>query len=50
MDGKPGAGFVDAVFNNVKEWDRTERLTRGAAIWCQRFEVNCEDILRLPDA
>jgi len=50
MGKKSGAEFVDAMFNGVKEWDRTERLMRGMATWCQRFEVNCEDILRRPDA
>lgn len=50
MGKKSGAEFVDAMFNGVKEWERTERLMRGMATWCQRFEVNCEDILRCPDA
>ncbi|RPA90321.1 hypothetical protein L873DRAFT_1718435 [Choiromyces venosus 120613-1] len=50
MGKKSGAEFVDAMFNGVKEWERTERLMRGMATWCQRFEVNCEDILRRPDA
>ncbi|KAL0638329.1 hypothetical protein Q9L58_002634 [Maublancomyces gigas] len=50
MGKRSGAEFVDAMFNGEKEWERTERLMRGMATWCQRFEVNCEDILRRPDA
>ncbi|KAH0605365.1 uncharacterized protein H6S33_004587 [Morchella sextelata] len=50
MGKRSGAEFVDAMFNGEKEWERTERLMRGMATWCQRFEVNCEDILRSPNA
>jgi hypothetical protein len=50
MGKQSGAEFVDAMFNGEKEWEKTERLMRGMATWCQRFQVNCEDILRRPDA
>lgn len=50
MGRQSGAEFVDAMFNDEKEWEKTERLLRGMVIWCQRFEVNCEEILRRPDA
>ncbi|KAF8534155.1 hypothetical protein BDD12DRAFT_757849 [Trichophaea hybrida] len=50
MGKQSGAEFVDAMFNGEKEWEKTERLMRGMATWCQRFQVNCEDILKRPDA
>lgn len=50
MGKQSGAEFVDAMFNGEKEWEKTERLMRGMATWCQRFQVNCEEILRSPDA
>lgn len=50
MGKQSGAEFVDAMFNGEKEWSKTERLMRGMATWCQRFQVNCEEILRRPDA
>lgn len=50
MGKQSGAEFVDAMFNGEKEWEKTERLMRGMATWCHRFQVNCEDILKRPDA
>lgn len=50
MGRQSGAEFVDAMFNGEKEWEKTERLMRGMATWCQRFQVNCEEILCRPDA
>jgi hypothetical protein len=50
MGKQSGAEFVDAMFNGEKEWEKTERLMRGMATWCQRFQVNCEEILMRPDA
>ncbi|KAI5805076.1 hypothetical protein EDC01DRAFT_610409 [Geopyxis carbonaria] len=50
MGRQSGAEFVDAMFNGEKEWEKTERLMRGMATWCQRFQINCEHILRRPDA
>jgi len=50
MGRQSGAEFVDAMFNGEKEWDKTERLMRGMATWCQRFQINCEEILRDPNA
>lgn len=50
MGRKSGAEFVEAMFSAEKEWERTEKLMRGVATWCQRFEVNCEEILKRPDA
>lgn len=50
MGKRSGGEFVDAMFNGEKQWESTERLMRGMATWCQRFEVNCEEILRSPDA
>jgi len=50
MGKQSGAEFVDAMFNGEKEWEKTERLMRGMATWCQRFQVNCEEILKRPDA
>ena len=50
MGKKSGAKFVDAMFKGVKEWEHTDSLVRGMATWCQRFEVNGEDILLCPDA
>ncbi|KAL7272800.1 hypothetical protein RUND412_004375 [Rhizina undulata] len=49
MGKRSGAEFVEAMFGD-KEWEKTERLLKGMATWCQRFEVNCEEILRRPDA
>jgi hypothetical protein len=45
-----GTEFVDALFNAEKEWDRTSKLMNGMDTWCSRFQVNCEEILRRPDA
>lgn len=45
-----GTEFVDALFNADKEWDRTSKLMNGMDTWCSRFQVNCEEILRRPDA
>ncbi|KAF8474608.1 hypothetical protein BDZ91DRAFT_269892 [Kalaharituber pfeilii] len=50
MGRKSGAEFVDAMFNDDKEWNSTEKLMRYLKTWCDRFDVNCEDILRRPDA
>jgi hypothetical protein len=50
MGKQSGAEFVDAMFNGEKEWEKTERLMRGMATWCQRFQINCEEILMRPDA
>ena len=50
MGRKSGAEFVDAMFNADKEWDNTDKLMRGVRTWCDRFDINCEEILRRPDA
>lgn len=50
MGRKSGAEFVDAMFNADKEWENTEKLMRGVKLWCERFDINCEEILRRPDA
>lgn len=50
MGKQSGAEFVDAMFNGNKEWEKTERLMRGMATWCQRFQINCEEILMKADA
>lgn len=50
MGKQSGAEFVDAMFNGEKEWEKTERLMRGMAMWCHRFQVNCEEILKHADA
>lgn len=50
MGRKSGAEFVDAMFNEDKEWDSTGKLMKGVRTWCERFDVNCEDILMRPDA
>lgn len=50
MGKQSGAEFVDAMFNGSKEWEKTERLMRGMATWCHRFQINCEEILKKADA
>lgn len=50
MGRKSGAEFVEAMFSAEKEWTNTEQLMRKVKTWCDRFEVNCEEILRRPDA
>lgn len=50
MGRKSGAEFVDAMFNADKEWENTEKLMRGVTLWCERFDINCEEILKNPDA
>ena len=50
MGRKSGAEFVEAMFSAEKEWENTEKLMSGVKLWCDRFEINCEEILRNPNA
>ena len=50
MGKESGAEFVEAMFSSDKQWEDTEKLMKGVQIWCDRFEVNCEEILARPDA
>lgn len=50
MGTPSGTEFVDALFNAEKQWEKTSKLMNAMDTWCSRFNVNCEEILRRPDA
>ena len=41
-----GSQFVKCVFGQDYELDRTKKILAAMRLWCGRFEVNCEGILR----
>lgn len=50
MGKNSGCEFVDCIFGRDRELERTEALMQGMRLWGQRFDANCEDILRRPSA
>jgi hypothetical protein len=46
MGPKSGVEFVKTIFGRDRELEETERLMSSVRLWLNRFDANCEDILR----
>jgi len=48
MGKQSGKEFVDAMFGQDRRLGETQKLMSGMTTWNQRFDDNCEEILRRP--
>ncbi|KAI9713465.1 MAG: hypothetical protein M1820_000847 [Bogoriella megaspora] len=50
MGKNSGCEFVDSIFGRDRQLENTEKLMTSMRLWSMRFDANCEDILRHPQA
>ncbi|KAL1599666.1 hypothetical protein SLS60_007469 [Paraconiothyrium brasiliense] len=50
MGKNSGREFVDSIFGRDRELETTEKFMVGIRLWSMRFDANCEEILRHPEA
>lgn len=50
MGQSSGCAFVDSLFGRDCEFEKTEKLMTGMRLWSMRFDANCDEILRQPNA
>ena len=50
MGKNAGTEFVDSIFGRDRELENTEKIMNSIRLWNMRFDANCEEILRRPNA
>jgi hypothetical protein len=43
-----GVEFVETLWGNDRERDKTDRFMASVSLWNLRFDTNCEEILKKP--
>jgi hypothetical protein len=50
MGKSSGREFLESLFGRDRELEKTEKLMTGMRLWSMRFDANCGEILKNPEA